>query len=331
MTKTASRFAPEKQHQDQHPPRCVVCGSFKSEKAFDSVEQGFSVLRCPDCGLGHTWPPVPSSEIGSWYPETYYGKENVRFNVVFERMTHLFQWQRARVLHNRVPRGPVLDVGCGRGFLLNFLRSLGYEPHGIELSEHAAWHARNRLKLDVMTGDFLSMPHQAERFHAVVFWHTLEHFSQPVEAVARAVELLKPGGLLAIAVPNFASLQARLFGRYWFHLDIPRHYWHFTTKSLEQLLTHHRLRVVQLDHFCFEQNPYGWLQSFYNALQFDFNFLYSLLKNRSARTLRIREHPIRALVTLVLLPPLLAASLLLTLLEAAVKRGGTIEVCALKE
>lgn len=330
-SKTASRFTPEKDAQAHQPPRCIVCGSFAAVKSFDSAEKGFSILRCPDCGLGRTWPSVASTEIGSWYPETYYGKENVRFNPLFEKMTHLFQWRRARVLHNRVPRGPVLDVGCGRGFLLNFMRSLGYEPHGIELSDHAAWHARNRLKIDVLTGDFLTMPHQRERFHALVFWHTLEHFAQPVEAVARARELLKPGGLLTVAVPNSESLQARFFGRAWFHLDVPRHYWHFGTRSLEELLTRNHFRVVQQDHFSFEQNPYGWLQSFYNALGFDYNFLYSLLKNRSARTLRIREHPFQALLTAALLPPLLAVSLVMTVVEAVLRRGGTIEVYALKE
>lgn len=331
MTRPASRFAPERRHQGQRPPRCVVCGSYGSDKAFDSAEPGFEMLLCPDCGLGRTWPPVPADRIGAYYPETYYGKENVRFNALFERMTHLFQRRRARVLHNRVPRGPVLDVGCGRGFLLSYLGELGYEPHGIEVSDMAAWHARHRLGLDVLTGDFLAIPHQQERFQAVVFWHSLEHLARPVEALARARELLKPGGLIAVAVPNNESLQARLFGRHWFHLDVPRHYYHFGASSLEALLTRQRLRVVRCDHFCFEQNPYGWLQSFYNALGFDFNFLYSLLKDRSARTIEARRHPLQALAALVLLPPLLVLSLALTLLEAALRRGGTIEVYALKE
>lgn len=331
MTKPASRFAPERQPQSEGSRRCVVCGSYSLSKTFDAAEEGFSVVRCPDCGLGRTLPPVPAAEIGRWYPETYYGKENVRFNFVFEHMTRLFQGRRARVLHNRVPRGPVLDVGCGRGHLLAYLRSLGYEPHGVEFSDTAAWHARRKLDLDVLTCDFLTSPHQQERFNAVVFWHTLEHFPEPVSALARASELLKPGGLIAISVPNSESLQARLFGRHWFHLDVPRHYFHFGTRSLEALLARHRFRVVQMDHFCLEQNPYGWLQSFYNALGFDFNFLYSMLKDRSARTIRLREHPFQALATLVLLPLFLVLSLALTLLEAALRRGGTIEVYALKE
>ncbi|MEK7858808.1 MAG: class I SAM-dependent methyltransferase [Elusimicrobiota bacterium] len=329
MTKPLSRFTPER--YDGTAPRCPCCGCDAARTAFPALEAGFSVLRCPDCGLGRTWPAPSLAEIEKYYPPTYYGKENVRFNPFFEAMTRLFQRRRARVLHNRVPRGPVLDIGCGRGFLLSYLRTLGYEPHGMEFSDTAAWHARNRLKLDVLTGDFLTSPHQKERFNGVVFWHSLEHFSHPVEALARARELLRPGGLVAIAVPNSDSLQARFFGRYWFHLDVPRHYYHFGTGALEALLTRQRFRIVQLDHFCLEQNPYGWLQSFYNALGFKENFLYSLLKTETARTLNIRQHPIQTLLTVLLLPPLLALSLAMTLAEAAVGRGGTIELYAIKE
>ncbi len=331
MTKPISRFAPEQKDQDLDPPRCQCCGSYNARTAFDSVEEGFKLLRCPDCGLGRTWPPVPADRIGGWYPETYYGKENVRFNPVFERLTRLFRRRRAEVLHNRVPRGPVLDVGCGRGFILNSLRSLGYEAHGVEFSDTAAWHARNVLGLEVETGDFLASPHKKEHYNAVIFWHSLEHFANPVEAVARARELLDVGGLLAVAVPNFDSLQSRFFGRHWFHLDVPRHYFHFGVKSLEAILARQGFRVVQTDHFSFEQNPYGWLQSFYNLLGFDNNFLYSLLKNRSARTIQLRKHPFQAAATLALLPLTTALALLMTVVETAARRGGTIEIYAIKE
>lgn len=311
-------------------PLCPICGNPSLVEAFAAVEKGFAVCVCPVCGLRQTSPTVAADKIGRYYPESYYGKGNVRFNPVFEAMTRLFQSRRARVLNDRVARGPVLDVGCGRGFLLDYLRRSGYSPYGIEFSDTAAWHARHRLKLDVATEDFLTARFDV-KFNAVIFWHTLEHFPAPSEVVARAAQILKSGGLLAVAVPNSESLQARLFGRHWFHLDIPRHYFHFGVKSLEALLEKHHFRVVQRDHFCFEQNPYGWLQSFYNLLGFEHNLLYSLLKHSSARAHELRKHMFQAAAIIALLPVLLAASLLMTLAEAALRRGGTIEVYAIKE
>ncbi|MDE2040643.1 MAG: class I SAM-dependent methyltransferase [Elusimicrobia bacterium] len=310
--------------------RCPACDGDMAGPAFAAALPGFSVLACPACGLGRTWPPVPAGKIGAYYPQQYYGSENVRFNPLFEAMTRLFQRRRARLLSRLAAPGAVLDVGCGRGFLLAYLRLMGYEPRGLELSEHAAWHARHRLGLEVASADFLSFSARPESFDMIVFWHTLEHFPEPEKCLSRAAELLKPAGLLAVAVPNFASLQARLFGRHWFHLDIPRHYTHFSERSLRALLERRRLGIARIDHFCFEQNPFGWLQSFYNALGFERDFLYSMLKARSARALRIRRHPIQALLTLALLPLLLPLSLALTLLEAALRRGGTIEVYAIK-
>ncbi len=283
------------------------------------------------CGLGRTRPAVPSEDIGRWYPDSYYGRENARFNPCFEALTRLFRRRRARFLSGRAARGPVLDVGCGRGIMLAALRRLGYEARGQELNASAACHARRVLGLDVSTGDFLVAVLEPDYYQAVIFWHSLEHFPDPAEALVRARALLRPGGVLAVAVPNFDSLQARLFGRHWFHLDLPRHYFHFGARSLQALLARHGFRVVRTDHFCLEQNPFGWLQSLYNALGFPSNLLYDLLKASSARDETARAHRIAGALTVILLLPLLVLALLLTILDAALRQGGTVELYAVKE
>ncbi len=311
--------------------QCPVCHSPHSTKSFDAVEPGFSVWSCESCGLRRTSPAVPASEIARYYPQTYYGKENVRFNALFEKMTRYFQARRAAVIDKRVARGPVLDVGCGRGFLLKFLAEQGYDPYGIELSEHAAWHAQHRLGLNVVTQSLGEDAFPGLRFNAMVFWHSLEHFAAPAEAIAFTRHALKPGGLLAVAVPNSDSLQARVFGRHWFHLDVPRHYFHFGTRSLQTLLEKNGFRVVKTAHFSLEQNPFGWVQSFYNGLGFSHNLLYELLKSESARTKRAAELPIQTLLIFITLPVVLLLGFAMTILETMLRRGGTIELYAVRD
>src|SRR5581483_9825493 len=159
-----------------------------------------------------------------------------RFNFVFEKMVRLFRFRRARLIARQVEPGPVLDVGSGRGLTLGYLKELGFEPFGVEITEEGAWHARHKLGIEVFVGDLKEAPFKPNRFHAVIFWHSLEHIEKPIEALRHAKKLLKPGGLLVVAVPNFESAQARFFGPYWFHLDIPRHYYHFSERSLRRAL-----------------------------------------------------------------------------------------------
>ncbi|MFA5139676.1 MAG: class I SAM-dependent methyltransferase [Elusimicrobiota bacterium] len=315
--------------------RCPFCGGSQVgwrffAKGLPPGARPFELLSCGSCGLGWTSPALPEHEMAPWYPPAYYGRENVRFHWSLESLVRLFRRRRALAVSRRCRLGPVLDVGCGRGILLSHLRELGYEPYGVEISEHAAWNARNR-GAKVHVGSFMTAPYGAEQFHAVIFWHVLEHMGNPFAALRHAHALLKKGGLLAVAVPNLDSLQARFSGRNWFHLDIPRHYYHFSRRSLEAALRKSGFRPVETAHFSFEQNPYGWLQSLFNALGFRFNFLYDILKNRSSRTTPLRRHPFQALLIAALLPALVPLAVLLTVLEAALQCGGTIEMYAVKE
>lgn len=227
--------------------------------------------------------------------------------------------------------GAVLDVGCGRGLTLGYLKSMGYAPRGVEITEEGAWHAKTRLGIPVYIGQFAQAQLTSGQFNAVIFWHSLEHMSDPIQTLRHAKDLLQPGGLLVVAVPNLRSLQAKFFGPSWFHLDIPRHYFHFSDISLKRVLDDLGFRIVQLDHFSLEQNPYGWLQSFYNAMGMHSNLLYSILKNQASRLISIKEHPVQATVAAALLPVLLPLSLALTFLETLLRRGGTIELYAIKQ
>ncbi len=299
-------------------------------KPFLEVGGGFQLGECARCGLISTLPELSFSEVMRFYPPIYYGKGSRRFNRLFESLIPWFRARRAEALERFVPRGRMLDVGCGRGYLPALLRKRGWDAQGIEITLGAAEHAREVLGVPVHVGTFEDSAFPDASFDALMLWHVLEHLADPVAALRKAHSILRPNGLLVVAVPNYSSIQARLTGRHWFHLDIPRHYHHFRLAVLQRLLQESGFRLLEVSHLVFEQNPYGWFQSLYNVLGFRPNLLYEILKNESARveTHPLRAHPFQAVATAALLPVVGIIGLSLTLLELLLRRGGTIEVYA---
>jgi 2-polyprenyl-3-methyl-5-hydroxy-6-metoxy-1,4-benzoquinol methylase len=309
--------------------RCKACGA-TSLRPLLPLNDDFSLVRCEECQLVATFPQLSASEIGHYYPPSYYGDKNRRFNPLLERLIPFFRSRRARAIEHFLPKGRILDVGCGRGILPALMRDRGWDAHALEFSETAARHARDELRLPVFVGDFSQSPYADDFFDALVLWHVLEHLADPVAALRKARQILRPGGLLVIAVPNFESLQARFAGRHWFHLDVPRHYHHFGLKVLRHLLIANGFTILSVSHLTLEQNPYGWIQSILNKLGIRYNLLYDLLKDPSARSVMspLRETPFQFLLTLVLLPIVAPLGFLLSLLEVLLRSGGTVEIYA---
>ncbi|MBM4283140.1 MAG: class I SAM-dependent methyltransferase [Deltaproteobacteria bacterium] len=312
-----------------HDITCICCGAAGFDELFPAMAHGFSVGACRVCGARRTVPDVPDDQIGRYYPQAYYGEGNKRFNWLMEQTSLAIRRRRAKAIAARLPGpGPVMDVGCGRGIMLAELQRMGFSSFGIELSDASASHARS-LGVDVGI-DLYDTRYEPGSFVGVVFWHSLEHVRRADLALARAVELLRPGGVLGIAVPNSGSLQAQLFHRWWFHLDIPRHYHHFAADDVVRLMERAGLSVFGRSTLSLEQNPYGYIQSALNAAGMPENLLYSLLKEPSARMHALGDHPVAATLSAAAAPTLAAAGLAASAVEAAVGRGGTVELWAKK-
>jgi SAM-dependent methyltransferase len=212
----------------------------------------FEVRVCPACGTGRTFPVAGEDELGSFYPQSY-GAYSLPVDPLSRALaTALYRRQFRRALRRQplgllrsLPPGKLLDVGAGRGDLGVMLTERGWQFTGLEPSGEACAAGRRR-GLAMVQGTLATATELAEGYDVVVFQHSLEHASEPRDLVARARELLKPGGMLLVLVPNFGSWQARRFGSAWFHLDLPRHRSHFTPLGLERLLQDEGLEQVRL-------------------------------------------------------------------------------------
>jgi len=137
-----------------------------------------------------------------------------------------------------------LDIGCGSGGRLLEFRRLGWNVSGLEISSQAAEAGRS-LGLDIVVCDLAEAPWPDRSFDAITLYHVLEHVHQPSEYVERIARLLKPGGVVLIAVPNFQSWERRLFGKRWTWLDVPIHLHHFEPARLQRLVESAGLTVRQ--------------------------------------------------------------------------------------
>jgi SAM-dependent methyltransferase len=291
----------------------------------------FLVGLCHDCGLHITWPAPAEEALPSYYPRSYYA-EGRRFNSFVERLLDGLYSYRAWHIEQRQAPGKVLDVGCGRGLLMAKLRQRGWETVGTELTDDAAAHARS-LGLDVHTGTLEEIGFRDAEFDMVILWHVLEHVPAPRAMLQEVSRILKPGGTLLVAVPNFASREARMSGPGWFHLDVPRHLTHFTPRTLRHVLDQAGLPVFDVNFFSTEYDFFSFVQSTQNRLGLPQNLLYDMLRTRQAKVARHGGSSATAAqkAAALLSAPLLGlAGMVLAPLAAAFGRGATIAAYARK-
>jgi SAM-dependent methyltransferase len=211
----------------------------------------------------------------------------------------------------------VLDAGAGRGRLVRALRDAGFDARGIDPAGREA----GTVDGDAPVERRAIAEHEDSELDAVVLWHVLEHLDDPSGALERVRGWLAPGGLVLMALPNAASLQARIGGAGWLHWDAPRHRLHLTPAGLDAVLGRAGLEPVRTTHMVWEHNPAGMWMALLTRLGMSPGFPFHLLKRN------IRARP-RDLALLALGVPLAPPALALEAGAAAARRGGTIAALA---
>lgn len=292
---------------------CQVCSAplvpWQAEVTDSLTAEVFTIARCSRCGLGHTL-PAPE-DLAPYYPATYHGG----------RHGLTAAWcARRRLGWVTEECGPgsgrrLLDVGCGDGTFLLAAQRQGWQVAGVELNPVVARQAGLVVHEEVTQTDGY--------YDCITLWHSLEHLPDPAGVLDQLAEKLKPDGALIVAVPNADSLQAQVFGRHWLHLDVPRHLFHFDPHSLATLLEQVGLEVSRTIYQELEYDLMGWLQSSQNAFFPVPNILFSLLTGRATTATSLS-----ALASMLAGVATAPVALLLVMLEAALRRSGTVVLVA---
>lgn len=234
---------------------CPLCGEVRHRVMHDMGWR--RVVRCTACRLVRA-DPLPSlaekEEIetrgytdSSDFPEVrdFFAnchRDFVDDPVIREMRRHLERLEQA------VGRpGRLLDVGAGTGILMHLARERGWTVDGIDIAPLTARKVAEEFGLTISIGAFETFDFGGRQFDAITMLDVLEHVVDPLATLRRAHELLRPGGAIAIAVPNQRSLLTSLVGAYaraggpaandlLFRLYVPPHLYYFTPPTLRRMV-----------------------------------------------------------------------------------------------
>lgn len=231
---------------------CPVCKSqsikpFRYCKDFTVSHETFIVNKCEGCSLGITSPRPDTEKLGDYYQSEEYishsGKSSGLLGPIYTTARkYALNW-KAGLLKKNAPGRTALDFGCGTGEFLQTLKNKGWTIEGVEPSELARSKASHNTQQEIHTSlNEIS----GKQFDAISAWHVIEHVPDLESTIQQLKNLLKKDGTIFIAVPNYESPDAEKYKDSWAGYDVPRHLWHFSKKSMNQLLQANGLKVVDI-------------------------------------------------------------------------------------
>lgn len=295
---------------------CLVCGhdTWSADLAGLTdylTEETFAIHRCGNCGLLVTQPLPQGETISRYYPRQYRGNRHAFTG----GMRSGLRRKAVESCFEKGFRGRLLDIGCGDGSFALQMKARGWDVSATEIDP------RTIERLSTL-GINAKLPHEAhtagfaEKFDAITCWHVLEHVENPRQLTEWVRSQLAPGGVFQPTVPNLNCLQAKVFGRHWVHLDVPRHRQHFSPATLRALLEKAGFQIERQSSFALEYDWFGVIQSALNPLCSRPNVLFDRLTHAPvdggkpiSKTDVILSYTAAPLIAIASLPAITAAAL----------------------
>lgn len=233
--------------------KCPLCGqeNFRVRmtcKDHTLSNECFTLTECAHCHFLITNPRPDANSIGKYYKSPDYishsGSTKGIVNTCYIIARHFTLRWKLRIISRLKNPGRLLDFGCGTGEFVHLAGKKGWKAKGVEPSAYA------REKAQLLNGLASIYPHQSEidneHFDCITLWHVLEHVPDINATLNKLKQSLSPNGLIFVAVPNHLSEDSKIYGETWAGYDVPRHFWHFTQATMEQLMDNHALKIKQI-------------------------------------------------------------------------------------
>lgn len=228
---------------------CPVCSSKKIKLILNQLEK--QIFHCGDCKSKflNTAREKDPSEIyqNAYFNEEYrkqYGKTYLEDRDNILKLAARRLETISNLIKGEIKNKTILDAGCAYGFFLEKARSFSLNPTGIEIEKNAVKYIKNKLKIRIINGNFLDH-HFNEKYDVITFWYVLEHFPDPEVVINKILKILKPGGLLCLAVPGGNSPFYRFNKKEWLRFYPEDHFFYYSEKGINILLKRKGFKLLR--------------------------------------------------------------------------------------
>jgi len=179
---------------------------------------------------------------GAWY------QNQAMYQVRDQLMVGRLQWNHRQFLKDLPAKeGSLLDVGCGTGEFLSAAQAAGYRTSGFDFDPGAIETAKKKYGLsDLLAGNLLEYRNRLNGqggFDVVTAFEVLEHSPKPGEFIQTLTDMVRPGGFLAVSVPN-----RNRWPRFRYSWDLPpNHLTRWSRESLTCLLEKNGFQIIRTE------------------------------------------------------------------------------------
>ncbi|MCX2744803.1 class I SAM-dependent methyltransferase [Mangrovivirga sp. M17] len=230
---------------------CPICGHSSFIEVFkckDNTVSGelFQLVDCANCKFRFTNPRPADEHLSDYYKsDTYISHSDTNeglTNKIYKRVRDFnlkIKYKLVKKFLN-ISDPILLDVGAGTGYFVNFCNKNGMQADGFEPDADARKVAKNTHGFSLID----NWEKINKKYDVITMWHVLEHVPDLKIQLEKLKQILKPQGVLIIAVPNRESLDEKHYKSDWAAYDVPRHLYHFRKSDLIRLASDFNMKFL---------------------------------------------------------------------------------------
>lgn len=257
---------------------------------FTVSNKKFDLMYNAEYRMLETFPQPKGKDLASYYESSEYISHTDSNKSLVDK---LYQIVKSVALKNKLKLinsfetsdKTLLDVGCGTGDFLLTCQNSDWKVIGVEPNKNANELAQNKLNVNSGATIFSELIEiNDKQFDVITLWHVLEHIPDLDIYILKLKSLLKPNGVLVVAVPNYKSYDANYYKQFWAAFDVPRHLWHFSKKSIELIFSEYQMKMVKTIPMKFDSFYVSLLSEKYKSGKTNFikAFYVGLISNLKA-------------------------------------------------